>query len=132
MGGAIGGLKRRADFVRLTRNGRRQAMPGLVLQTLPSPEPLDGTLTLRVGYTVSKRVGNAVERNRLKRRLRAAVNLVFPACAAPGRDYVIVGRRAGLERPFAELAADLSRALKKTGCWLGEDSAAATETATEG
>lgn len=102
-------------------------MPGLVLQTLPSPEPTDGAAVLRVGYTVSKRVGNAVERNRLKRRLRAAVNLVFPACATSGRDYVIVGRRAGLNRPFAELTEDLSRALKKTGCWQEGDSAAATE-----
>lgn len=127
MVGAIAGLKRRADFVRLTRNGRRQAMPGLVLQTLPSPEPPDGGGVMRVGFTVSKRVGNAVQRNRLKRRLRAAVNLVFPVCATPGRDYVIVGRRAGLNRPFAELTEDLSRALRKTGCWQADNSAAATE-----
>lgn len=124
----IGRLKRRAEFVRLTRQGRRQAMPGLVLQAALSADPDIRTAeTLRVGFTVSKRVGNAVERNRLKRRLRAAVNLVFPACAAPGRDYVIVGRRAGLSRPFGALADDLSTALHKTGCRLAGDGAAAAE-----
>lgn len=112
----IGGLKRRAEFVHLTRHGRRQAMPGLVLQSAPTPMDTGSGDAMRVGYTVSKRVGNAVERNRLKRRLRAAVNLVFPACAAGGHDYVIVGRRAGLNRPFADLASDLSKALHKLGC----------------
>tara|TARA_R110002167_G_scaffold56034_1_gene159245 strand:+ start:1666 stop:2055 length:390 start_codon:yes stop_codon:yes gene_type:complete len=124
----IGGLKQRAEFVRLTRRGRHQAMPGLVLQIAPSADPLTREDdAIRVGFTVSKRVGNAVQRNRLKRRLRAAVNLVFPACAAPGHDYVIVGRRAGLTRPFAELTNDLSRALHKTGCHRVDSGAAATK-----
>ena len=136
MAGGIGGLKRRAEFVRLTRNGRRQATKSLVLQTLPTPRSApsgsDDTAPARVGFTVSKRVGNAVARNRLKRRLRAAVNLVFPGCAAPGHDYVIVGRRAGLERPFPGLIDDLSHALRKTGCWRTDDSPPGTGPGTEG
>ena len=63
---------------------------------------------MRVGYTVSKKVGNAVERNRVRRRLRAAVRESLER--RPGRDYVVIGRRAALTRPWTALVDDLKAA----------------------
>ena len=69
---------------------------------------------MRVGYTCSKKVGNAVARNRAKRRLRALARAVLPEAAAPGMDYVLIGR-AGVSatRGFAQMEADLRQALAK-------------------
>ena len=63
---------------------------------------------MQVGYTVSKKVGNAVERNRVRRRLRAAVREALER--RPGRDYVVIGRRATLSRPWEALVNDLKSA----------------------
>ncbi len=120
-------LKRRADFLRVARTGRRFAAPGLVLQvaerktagqTGPDAGGSGGGVetTLGIGFTASKRVGNAVARNRAKRRLRAAVAEVMPRHAAAGHDYVLIGRQATLRRPFADLRADLLQALRRTKC----------------
>lgn len=104
-------LKQRADFLRVAQ-GAKFAAPGLVLQgrarTDDDPAP-------RVGFTVSKRVGNAVERNRVKRRLKSLANRLIPLYAAPGHDYVVVGRRAALRRSHAALCADMKTALRKIG-----------------
>jgi ribonuclease P protein component len=67
----------------------------------------------RVGFTVSKKVGNAVERNRVRRRLREIVRLSDAARLRPGSDYVLVGRRAALDLPFARLIEDFARALER-------------------
>ncbi len=67
-----------------------------------------------IGFTASKKVGNAVARNRAKRRLRAAVAAVMPRHAAGGHDYVLIGRKATLQRPYADLLDDLMRALRRT------------------
>ncbi len=72
-------------------------------------------LAPRVGFTASKRVGNAVARNRVKRRLRAVVDEVLPLYAAPGHDYVVIGRRATLERDYEDLKGDLRQALERLG-----------------
>lgn len=120
-------LKRRADFLRVARTGRRYAAPSLVLQVA---DGLDKTgrvgkeveasvsatvgASVGIGFTASKKVGNAVARNRVKRRLRAAVTEVMPRHAAPGRDYVLIGRQATLRRPYADLLADLLLALRRT------------------
>lgn len=69
-----------------------------------------------IGFTASKKVGNAVARNRAKRRLRAAVAAVMPSRAATDHDYVLIGRKATLQRPYQDLLADLVRALRRTGC----------------
>lgn len=66
---------------------------------------------MRLGITVTKKVGNAVRRNRVRRRLRAAAVQVLPVHAKLGYDYVLIGRAATLTRPFPDLLADLGRAL---------------------
>ena len=102
-------LLKRADFLRLSR-GRRWAAPGLVLQMAPMPEPVDA---LRVGFTATKKLGGAVVRNRVKRRLREAARAVLPLLGMRGHDYVLVGREATAERPFVALIDDLKQALRK-------------------
>ena len=67
----------------------------------------------RVGFTASKKVGNAVERNRVRRRLREVVRLRAADGMQPGHDYVLVGRRAALALPFEQLVADLTIALRR-------------------
>lgn len=100
-------LERRADFLRLAR-GQRYSAEGLVLQMQPHP---GGGQAVRAGFTATKKLGNAVVRNRVKRRLREVVRLVFPLFAKPGFDYVLIGREATVSRPFALLVDDLKRAL---------------------
>ena len=101
-------LRRRADFL-AAATGVRYPVSGFVLQALDRRE--DGPV--RVGFTVSKKVGNAVERNRVRRRLREMVRLATAAQLKPGHDYVLVGRRAALELPFERLSEDFTRALSR-------------------
>jgi ribonuclease P protein component len=102
-------LVKRADFLRLAR-GRKWAAPGLVLQMAPTPETADA---LRVGFTATKKLGSAVVRNRVKRRLRDAARQVLPLSGISGHDYVLIGREATAERPFNALLDDLKQALRK-------------------
>lgn len=67
----------------------------------------------RVGFTVSRKVGNAVERNRARRRLRAVADEIMTEHAQAGFDFVIIGRKNTLKRPFSALQGDLTTALKK-------------------
>ena len=87
-------------------------MPGFVLQAAPAPAELDRP-SVRVGFTVSRKVGNAVERNRVRRRLREIAREIMPAQARPDFDFVLVGRQAALQRDFAALRQDLVEALKR-------------------
>jgi len=73
----------------------------------------DGDPGLRLGLTVSKKVGNAVVRNRMKRRFRELCRAVLPEAGIAGADHVLIGRQAGIERPYDELVADLKRGLAK-------------------
>lgn len=68
---------------------------------------------MRLGLTVSKKVGNAVVRNRMRRRLRELARAILPAAGIAGADHVLIGRAGGIERPFADLAGDLERALAR-------------------
>ncbi len=121
----ISRLKQRRDFLRVAGKGRKSALPGLVLQA-QKRDPgnhvnSDRAEDMRVGFTVTKKVGNAVVRNRVRRRLRAVAAEVMTRFAAPGRDYVLVGRAATLRRPYAKLTNDLKVALERLdACRHGE------------
>ena len=73
----------------------------------------DGDPLKRVGFTVTKKIGNAVARNRMKRRLRALAREMIPVHGCPGSDHVMIGRSAGIERDYALLRQDLARALQR-------------------
>jgi len=98
-------LKKRAEFLAVA-GGPRASRRGFVLQKR-EPRADEGTLPARVGYTVTKKMGNSPERNRIRRRLREAVRLAAGGNAVAGTDYVVVGRRATLSLPFETLVTDL-------------------------
>ena len=85
-------------------------MPGFVVLLRPRD---DGDPAMRVGFTVTKKIGNAVIRNRMKRRLRALARELLPTAGEPGADHVLIGRQGGIERDFATLRAELGKALAK-------------------
>jgi len=85
-------------------------MPGFVLLVRKRGDDED---MVRVGFTVTKKIGNAVVRNRMKRRFRALVRDTFPDHAIAGADHVLIGRSSGIERDYATLAAELKRALAR-------------------
>ncbi len=109
-------LKRRSEFLRVAGARRKAVVRGLILQVrrhAASDRNSGPVPPIRVGFTVSRKVGNAVARNRARRRLRAAVELVMPAHAKDGHDFVVIGRAETLRRPFAALVADLKAALER-------------------
>lgn len=90
--------------------------PSLILQaaqSLSGPHRTIPDETCFLGYTVTKKVGKAHIRNRTKRRLRAASREVFPSCALPGIDYVLIGRYNTKDIDFTELTADMKTAVKR-------------------
>jgi ribonuclease P protein component len=104
-------LTRRTDF-RAAATALRAAVPAFVLQARRRAE----SGPVRIGFTVSRQVGNAVERNRVRRRLREIVRLAAQSGLAQagmhdGHDYVLIGRRAALELPFGEMRQELDAAL---------------------
>jgi ribonuclease P protein component len=102
-------LKRRTDFRAIAQAGARAPAKAFVLQALWRDE--QGPV--RVGFTVSRQVGNAVERNRVRRRLREMVRLKPATAFAPGYDYVLIGRRQALTCPFGDTARELDGALRR-------------------
>ena len=102
-------LKRRAEFLLAAKTGRKAPTHGMVVQV----RPRDDAGPVRLGFTVTKKVGNAVVRNRIRRRLREVARLVL-AEGGPAADIVLIGREATRTRNFVALQDDLRRALRKT------------------
>src|SRR5262245_24244199 len=101
-------LKRRRDFLAAAR-AKTCAAPGVVVQI----RVRDDNEGARVGFTVTKKLGNAVTRNRIRRRLKAAADLALPALARRGHDYVLIGRDQTATRDFTKLTGDLTSAVKR-------------------
>ena len=105
-------LKKRSDFLRVAK-ARRQPCPSFLLQARERDPKVD-VKGARIGFTCSKKIGNAVTRNRAKRRLRAIARIVLPHHAQDGWDYVLVGRPAStVSHDFTAMCSDLERALSK-------------------
>jgi len=101
-------LSKRRDFLAAAQ-ARSFAAKGVVVQMR---DRKDGK-PARLGFTVTKKLGGSVTRNRIKRRLREAARLTLPELAEPGHDYVLIGRASGLDRPFSSLQNDIRTALKR-------------------
>lgn len=124
MGSAIARLKRRQDFLRAASARRKFVAPGLILQArrhAGAELHSDDMARRRVGFTVSRKVGKAVVRNRVRRRLKVVAERVLTDHARDDNDYVIIGRAATVSRPFGALIKDLETALKKLDCYRNGD-----------
>ena len=115
-GAMIERLRNRRQFLRIASANRKWVTAGIVLQAAPQP-PDDRAVKngTRYGVTVSKRVGNAVERNRARRRLRAIAEEILPHSASTGYDIVLIGRKETLRRNYLALGEDLKTGLEKLG-----------------
>ena len=111
-------LKKRAEFVSVAK-GQRANRRAFSLQARRRDANGAGP---RIGYTVTKRTGNSVERNRIRRRLRELVRLSAAPLADPGCDYVLIGRRAALRMPFDEMLVELKSAFERVHRRMSGDS----------
>lgn len=108
-------LKKRSEFLRI-RGGARWATPAFVLEAKPrtpaqARQVSSAELNVaRFGFTATKKLGSAVVRNRIRRRLKAAVDELAPRCARSDCDYVLVARSSAETRPFVSLCGDLEQA----------------------
>ncbi|WP_338048559.1 ribonuclease P protein component [Phaeovibrio sulfidiphilus] len=118
-------LKRRADFLRVASRRTKWVTSGFILQAAPTPPPRvrpgeppspePAGPVIRIGFTTSKKVGKAVQRNRARRRLRAIASEIMGTDAQAGYDYVLIGRTETIARPYEMLLSDLRWALKRLG-----------------
>src|SRR5262249_7627824 len=121
-------LKRRPEFLRVAGARRKWVAAGLILQADRRIPPGEGASDgLRVGFTVSRKVGNAVARNRARRRGPAGAALVGRRGGAPGQDDGIVGRGATRTRTFPGLMEDLEAGLRRLGLWRDDEAPPGTE-----
>jgi ribonuclease P protein component len=107
-------LTKRADFLS-ANSGTRNARAGFVLLTRPN-----GGAGTRYGITVTKKIGNAVVRNRMKRRFRELLRAALPERGLADHDHVLIGRAGGIERDFQLMAAELDQALARAGAGKGD------------
>ncbi|MEM7687879.1 MAG: ribonuclease P protein component [Pseudomonadota bacterium] len=107
-------LTKRADFVAANK-GLRNAQPGFVLLTRPN----EG-LGTRFGVTVTKKIGNAVVRNRMKRRFRELLRAALPESGLADHDHVLIGRAGGVERDYHTMAQELDKALVRASQGKGD------------
>ena len=107
-------IRKRADFLAANR-GLRVARPGFVLLARPN-----GGLGKRFGVTVTKKIGNAVVRNRMKRRFRELLRAALPEAGLTDHDHVLIGREGGVERDFAQMREELAAALARAAQGKGD------------
>ncbi|MBR5129823.1 MAG: ribonuclease P protein component [Alphaproteobacteria bacterium] len=100
-------LKKRKQFVRVADKGQKLVASGLILLYAPNDKDVNG-----IGFTVTKKIGNAVVRNRVRRRLREVVRLGMSKFSKTGYDFVVIGRKSTLDRPFEKLQKDFAYLLK--------------------
>ena len=108
-------LKKRHDFIKISQQGRRFFATAFVLQVLDRGDSQSPNTEVRVGFTTSRKVGNAVQRNRARRRLRELARLTLPSVAQSGCDYVFIGTKATIDYPFAKMQQDLIHLLTQNG-----------------
>lgn len=107
-------IRKRNDFLVAAKKGKKAVASTVVVQGYEhKQEKEEAVLPVRVGFTVTKKVGSAVVRNRVRRRLRAAVAEMITQLGQPGWDYVVIGRWTALDAPFSVIKRDLRYALKK-------------------
>ncbi len=112
-------LKKRAAFLAVAASGKKWVTPGMIVQIKPNVhEKNDEKPVLHYGLTASSKVGNAVKRNRAKRRLRALAREVLAVHAPPEHDYVLIARPATVTRDYADLRNDMTIALKRLKVYL--------------
>jgi ribonuclease P protein component len=125
----IGRLKRRAEFLQVAAANRKWVAPGLILQVRRQPSPDTESddapraarfQAVRVGFTASRKVGNAVQRNRARRRLRAVAQQVLDQHAEPGTEFVLIARPATIDREYQALVGDLVAGLKRPKLYRSE------------
>jgi len=109
-------ITKRADFLR-ANSGTRNARAGFVLLTRPNDAQ-----GIRFGITVTKKIGNAVVRNRMKRRFRELLRAALPTQGLPDHDHVLIGRAGGVERDFDLMADELAKALERARDGKGDPS----------
>ena len=107
-------IRKRADFLAANR-GLRVARAGFVLLARPN-----GGQGKRFGITVTKKIGNAVVRNRMKRRFRELLRDALPLEGLADHDHILIGRAGGVERDFAQLRTELSAALERAASGKGD------------
>ena len=116
MTAVLGKLRNRRQFLKVAAKGRKWVTPGFILQVHShnfEEREIAPHENIRIGYSVSKKVGGAVVRNRVKRRLRALVAKVISSYARANRDYVLIGRKNAFDRPFDFMVSDMNWALRK-------------------
>lgn len=111
-------LKRRSEFLTVARGTRVHAVPFSVQARLRDADASVEPATARIGLTVTKKTGNAVERNRIRRRLREALRRTEALSSEPDTDYVVVACREALSLPFTRLIDDLGSAVRRAGAQL--------------